>query len=74
MHFQNIHTCTCQKTLLHTLFYLFLRSSKDFSVSLKRINFVAKSLLPWRFGVSQKYFSCKEKCGTVTKLQLVTKI
>ena len=34
IHFQNIHTFTYQKTLLHTLFYLFLKSSKAFSVSL----------------------------------------
>ena len=31
IHFQNIHTFTYQKTLLHTLFYLFLKSSKAFS-------------------------------------------
>ena len=34
IHFHNIHTFTYQKTLLHTLFYLFLKSSKAFSVSL----------------------------------------
>ena len=28
MNFQNIHTFTYKKTLLHTLFYLFLKSSK----------------------------------------------
>ena len=34
IHFQNIHTFTYQKSLLHTLFCLFLKSSKAFSVSL----------------------------------------
>ena len=33
LHFQNIHTFTYQKTLLHTMFCLFLKSSKTFSVS-----------------------------------------
>ena len=33
--FQNIHTFTYQKTLIHTLFDLFLKSLKAFSVSLK---------------------------------------
>ena len=33
--FQNIHTFTYKKTLLHTLFCLFLKSSRAFSVSLK---------------------------------------
>ena len=28
--FQNIHTCTYQKTLLNTVFHLFLKSSKAF--------------------------------------------
>ena len=37
MHFQNIHTFTYQKTLLHTLFCLFLKSSKAFCVSLKQL-------------------------------------
>ena len=32
--FQNIHTFTYQKILLHTLFCLFLKSSKAFSLSL----------------------------------------
>ena len=32
--FQNIHTFTYQKTLLYTLFYLFLKSLKALSVSL----------------------------------------
>ena len=37
IHFQNIHTFTYQKKpLLHTLFSLFLKSSKAFSVSLSR--------------------------------------
>ena len=31
--FQNIHTFTYQKILLHYIFYLFLRSSEAFSVS-----------------------------------------
>ena len=35
INFQNIHSFTYQKTLLHTLFCLFLKSSKAFSVSLK---------------------------------------
>ena len=35
IHFQKIHTFTYQKTLLHTPFYLFLKLSKIFSVSLK---------------------------------------
>ena len=35
IYFQNIHTFTYQKTLLHTLFSLFLKSSKTYSVSLK---------------------------------------
>ena len=35
IHFQNIHTFTYQKILLHTLFCLFLKLSKSFSVSLK---------------------------------------
>ena len=34
MYFQNIHAFTYQKTLLHTLFGLFLKSLKAFSVSL----------------------------------------
>ena len=34
IYFQNLHTFTHQKTLLHTLFCLFLNSSKVFSVSL----------------------------------------
>ena len=34
IHFQNIHAFTYQKTLLYTLFCLFLESSKAFSVSL----------------------------------------
>ena len=34
IHFQNIHTFTYQKTLLHALFCMFLKSSKAFSVSL----------------------------------------
>ena len=34
VHFQNIHTFTYQKTLLHTLFCLFLKSLKAFNVSL----------------------------------------
>ena len=34
-HFQNKHTFTYQKALLHTRFCLFLKSSKVFSVSLK---------------------------------------
>ena len=34
IHFQNIHIFTYQKALLHTLFCLFLKSSKAFSVSL----------------------------------------
>ena len=35
IHFQNKHTFTYQKALLHTRFCLFLKSSKVFSVSLK---------------------------------------
>ena len=38
IHLQNIHTCTHQKTLLHILLWLFLRSSKAFSVSLNRFS------------------------------------
>ena len=34
IHFQNMSSFTYQKTLLHTLFRLFLKSSKAFSVSL----------------------------------------
>ena len=34
IHFQNIHTFTYQKTLLHTLFCLFSKSPKAFNVSL----------------------------------------
>ena len=34
IHFQNTDTFTYQKTLLHTLFCFFLKSSKTFSVSL----------------------------------------
>ena len=34
IHSQNIHTFTHQKTLLHTVFCLFLKSLKFFSVSL----------------------------------------
>ena len=34
MHFQNIHSYSYQKALLHTLFCLLLKSSKAFSVSL----------------------------------------
>ena len=43
IHFQNIHTFTYQKTLLHTLFCMFLKSSKAFSISLRQ---------------SQKYDKC----------------
>ena len=39
IHFQIIHTFTYRKRLLHTLFSLFLKSSKAFSVSLKNQNF-----------------------------------
>ena len=35
IHFQNTHTFTYQKTLLHALFCLFLKSSKAFNVSTK---------------------------------------
>ena len=35
--YKNIHTFTYQKTLLHTLFCLFLKSSKAFSVSVRHI-------------------------------------
>ena len=38
IHFQNVHTFTCQKTLFHKLFCLFLKSSKAFSVSLKHFS------------------------------------
>ena len=34
IHFQNMHTFTYQKKLLHTIFCLFLKSSKAFSASL----------------------------------------
>ena len=34
INFHNIHIFTYQKTLLHTLFCLFLKSSKAFSISL----------------------------------------
>ena len=34
IHVQNIHTFTYQKTLLHTLFCLFLKSSKAFAAPL----------------------------------------
>ena len=37
IHFQNIHTFTYQKTLLHTPFSLFLKLSKAFSVTLRRL-------------------------------------
>ena len=37
IHFQNIHTFTYQKALLHTLFYLFLKSLKTVSVPLNRL-------------------------------------
>ena len=37
IHFQNIHTLTYHKALLHTLFCLFLKSWKAFSVSLNTI-------------------------------------
>ena len=39
IHFQNIHTFTYQKTLLHTLFCWLVQSSKAFSVSLILISF-----------------------------------
>ena len=35
IHFQNIHTFTYQKLVLHTLFGLFLKSSKAFHLSLR---------------------------------------
>ena len=35
INFQNMYTFTYQKTLLHTLFYLFIKSSRVFSVSLR---------------------------------------
>ena len=38
IHFQNVHTFTYQKTLFHTHFCCFLKSSKIFSVSLKLQN------------------------------------
>ena len=37
IHFHTIHIFTYQKILLNTVFYLFLKSSKDFSVSLKQL-------------------------------------
>ena len=46
VHFQNIHTFTYQKTLLHTLFCLFLKPSKAFSVSLRMRNF-QEIILTW---------------------------
>ena len=47
-HFQDIHTFTCQKPLLHTLFCLFLKSSKAFSVSLTE-NFMFSAVVKhWR--------------------------
>ena len=39
LHFQNIHTFTNQKTLLHIFFCSFFKSSKVFSVSLRMKNF-----------------------------------
>ena len=42
INFQNIYTCTYQKTLLRTLFCLFLKSSKAFSVSLSSKNVESK--------------------------------
>ena len=38
LHFQNTNTFTYQKTSLHTLFCLFLKSSKAFSVTLRTFN------------------------------------
>ena len=38
IHFQNIHTFTYQKACLHTIFCLFLKSSKAFSVYLVKIS------------------------------------
>ena len=54
-HFQNIHTLTYQKTLLHTLFCLFLKSLKPFSVSLKAFNWV------WLFTVSLFFLKSVKK-------------
>ena len=39
IHFQKIHTLKDNKTLIHALFYLFLKSLKAFSVSLSRTHF-----------------------------------
>ena len=39
IHFQNMHTFTYEKTLFHTLFCLFLKSSEAFSVSLIALEF-----------------------------------
>ena len=40
INFCNVYTLTYQKTLLHTLFYLILKSSKSFNVSLNRFYFL----------------------------------
>ena len=41
--FQNIRTFTYQKTLLHTLFCLFLKLSKAFSVSLNQLFYLSSA-------------------------------
>ena len=46
--FQNIHSFTYQETLIHTLFCLFLKSSKIFSVSLnKKQSYKIAKRLTW---------------------------
>ena len=46
--FQNMHSFTYQETLIHTLFCLFLKSSKIFSVSLnKKQSYKIAKLLTW---------------------------
>ena len=51
MHVHNIHTFTYQKTLLHTLFSLFLKSLKAFSVSLKQ-SITYRAFPTWEIGES----------------------
>ena len=52
IHFQNIYTSTCQKTLLHALFCLFLKLLKAFSVSLRSI--------PLTINPEPSLFFCRE--------------
>ena len=66
--FQNIHTFTYQKTLPHTFFCLFLKSSKAFSVFLIYYRNIALHLLHYKYlhyRYSQKSLQISPKSDTL---------